>query len=68
MSNVSALKQRVVDAEAKVAYLNSLVESFFTGDVPDTGASLTHMLLAKWGRKRLEELRQQPALLRTEQP
>lgn len=68
MSNVPSLKQRVLDAERSAAHLSSLLDSFFTGDVPDTGASLTHMLLAKWGRKRLEELRQQPALLRAEQP
>lgn len=66
MSNVSDLKQRVLDAENEVAYLSSLLESFFTGDVPDVGASLTHMLLARWGRKRLEELSKQPALLRSE--
>lgn len=66
MSNVSDLKQRVLQAESEVVFLRSLLESFFTGDVPDTSASLTHMLLAKWGRKRLEELSKQPALLRSE--
>ncbi len=62
---VSELKQRVMDAEAERDYHKSLVESFFSGDVPER-ASLSHFLMAKWGRKRLEELSKQPALLRSE--
>jgi hypothetical protein len=60
--SVAQLKQRVVEAEAKVQYLESLLDSFWTGDVPD-GATFNHMILAKWGRKRLEEKAKQPALL-----
>lgn len=65
MSYVSELKQRVVNAEAEVEHLKGLLDSFFSGDVPDH-ASLTHMVLAKWGRRRLEEIGRTPALLRTD--
>lgn len=64
MSYVSELKQRVTEAEAENTHLKSLLDSFFSGDVPDS-ASLTHMVLAKWGRKRLEEMGRTPALLRS---
>jgi len=61
--NIASIKKRMVDAEARVAYLESLLDSFFTGDVPDN-TTLEHMILAKYGRKRLEELKAQPAILR----
>lgn len=64
MSYVSELKQRVTQAEAENNHLKSLLDSFFTGDVPEH-ASLSHMVLATWGRKRLDELAKQPALLRS---
>jgi hypothetical protein len=65
MNYIVDLKQRVLDAEERVAYLESLLETFFTGDVPN-GASLNHFVLAKWGRKRLEEQKSTAALLRTD--
>lgn len=64
-SNVAKLKQRVLDAEAERDYYRSLVESFFTGDVPD-GASPEHLILAKWGRARHEAKRTTAALLHTD--
>lgn len=56
MSNIAALKERVIGAEAKADHFQSLVEAFFTGEVPD-GGSLDHAVLAQWGRKRLDEKR-----------
>lgn len=64
-SSVAKLKERVLRAESEVLRLQSMLEAFFTGDVPD-GASVDHLILAKWGRKRLEEKKQQPALLQPE--
>lgn len=64
MSNTAALKSRALRAEAERDFLQSLIDSFFTGDVPES-ASLEHLILAKWGRKRIEEQRSQPALLRS---
>lgn len=65
MSYIATLKERVTEAEAERDYYQSLVASFFTGDVPD-GASFEHFILAKWGRRRLEENKKQPVLLRSE--
>lgn len=59
---VAQLKQRVVDAEQKAEHYRSMLETFFTGDVPDN-ATLDHLILAKWGRKRLEEQKTRPILL-----
>jgi hypothetical protein len=63
-STVKELKERVLDAEARAAYYESCVNAFFTGDVPNN-ASLEHMVLAKWGRQRLEELKRTPVLLKS---
>jgi hypothetical protein len=60
---VAKLKQRVVDAEQKAEHYRSLLETFFTGDIPDN-ATFDHLILAAWGRRRLEELSAQPSLLR----
>lgn len=65
MSIIADLKERVLVAEAQRDFLQSLVDSFFTGDVPDN-ASLEHLILAKHGRRRLEELKAQPILLRSD--
>lgn len=69
MSYVGKLKQRVVEAEDRTAYLEALVEhlrskldAFWTGDIPEN-ASLDHMILAKYGRKRIEDKSKKPALL-----
>lgn len=64
MTSVVTLKQRLRDAEAQNEFMRSLLDTFFTGDVP-AQPSLQHLVLARWGRKRLEELKTQPALLHT---
>ena len=56
------LKQRVCDLQDERDWLQSKLDSFFTGDVPN-GASFDHMILAKYGRIRLIEKSKQPALL-----
>ena len=61
--SVIDLKARLLEAEAERDYLGSLVASFMTGEVPRK-ASLQHFILAQWGRKRLDEQRAMPALLR----
>lgn len=60
-NNTATLKQRVVEAEAQVVYLQSLLDSFWTGDVP-SNASFDHLILAKAGRQRLKETGKTPAL------
>ena len=62
MSNIAALKERVMDAEERADYYESLVNAFFTGETPD-GANLNHFILAQWGRKRLDEKQVQVAAL-----
>jgi hypothetical protein len=64
MTSVVTLKRRLRDAEAQNEFMRSLLYTFFTGDVPP-GPSYQHLILAKWGRKRLDEMRAQPALLHT---
>lgn len=65
MSNIAQLKERVLEAENRAAYFESLVDAFFSGETPD-GANLNHFILAQWGRKRLDEKQNQvAALLRT---
>lgn len=61
MNNIAALKQRALNAELERDYYRSLLETFFDGEVPEFAS----LVLAKWGRKRLEEQRSQPALLRS---
>lgn len=61
-SSIAELKQRVLDAEEERDYYKSLCDSFDTGDVPQN-SSLKHRVYAQWGRKRLEGMRGQPALL-----
>jgi hypothetical protein len=55
------MKQRALEAEAQVKFLASLLDSFWTGDVPDN-ATPDHMILAKYGRRRLQEIKKQPAI------
>ena len=59
---VAQLKERVLRAEAEVVQLRSYLDAFWTGDCPDQ-STLDHLVLAKWGRKRLEEKAKKPALL-----
>lgn len=67
MNNTSQLKQRVLDAEAELAYYKSLVGAFFTGIVPENPA-LQHFIFAQWGRKRLAEQTNLPAILKVTGP
>ena len=60
MSNVAALKERVLEAEARANFAQSLVDAFFTGQAPE-GANFDHIIMAQWGRKRLEEKAKQKA-------
>lgn len=62
MSSIAQLKERVLTAEAKVEYLQSLVDAFFTGESPD-GGNFNHIIMAQWGRKRLAEKKKQVAAL-----
>lgn len=63
---VAQLKERVLVAEERVRLLQSMLDSFWTGDVP-ANASLDHLMLAKWGRKRLEDKAKTPALFAPKQ-
>lgn len=63
MNSIADFKRRAVEAESRAEHLHSLLESFFTGDIPVNG-SIDHHILGKWGRKRLEEMKSQPSLLR----
>lgn len=56
MSSIAQWKERVLAAEARAEHLQSLVDAFFTGDVPE-GGTLEHAILAQWGRKRIAEKR-----------
>jgi hypothetical protein len=56
------LKQAYVDIQLENEHLKSLLNSFWTGDVPQ-GATLDHMKLAKYGRIRLADMGKVPALL-----
>lgn len=60
--SVEKLKERVLLAEARAERAESLLDAFFTGNVP-AGASLNHIILAQWGRKRLDARVKTPALL-----
>lgn len=62
MSNIAQLKERVLAAEERADYYESLVDAFFSGETPD-GANLNHFILAQWGRKRLDEKQIQVAAL-----
>lgn len=56
------LEAAVKELQTELAYANSLMLSFWTGDVPDD-ATLDHMVIAKAGRFRLEEKAKVCALL-----
>lgn len=58
MSDNAAYEELLEDnidiLQDKVEFLESLLSSFWTGDVPED-ATLDHMILAKAGRGRIEE-------------
>lgn len=56
------LEDAISKLQDELAFANSLVASFWTGDVPDD-ATLDHMVIAKAGRLRLEEKAKVCALL-----
>jgi hypothetical protein len=58
-----ASKQKLLDtAHGDAAFQNGLLNSFWTGNIPDD-ATLEHLVLAKAGRQRLEEKAKRCALL-----
>lgn len=54
--NITDLKERVTLAEAEAEHFRSLVEAFFTGN--PNGRGIDHIIMAQWGRKRLEQKQQ----------
>jgi hypothetical protein len=65
MNAIAVLKQRVLESNAERDLFRSMVEAFFSGNVP-ANASPEHLILARWGRRRHEEMKSTAALLRTE--
>lgn len=65
MSQVIDLKARLVTLTEERDYYASLVDAFLNGEHPSRG-SLLHFIMAKWGRKRLEEIGSIPAILRSD--
>lgn len=61
MSYIAGLKGRVIELEEENERLQSLVDTFFSGNVPQN-AGPDHFVLAKWGRRRLEDMRTQPSV------
>lgn len=61
-SFIAQLKEENLSLYNENEMLRSMLKSFWTGDVP-SNATLDHMVLAKWGRKRLDEKAKVPALL-----
>ena len=59
---VLELKERVVQAESERNYYKSLVDAFFEGKSPQ-GGNFNHIIMAQWGRKRLDEKKKQVAAL-----
>lgn len=56
--------QELTSLRRELKYYKSLVEAFWEGKVPPSGACVEHFIMAQEGRKRLERLRSEPALLR----
>lgn len=50
------------EKETYISYLESALDCFFTGNIPE-GANLKQIILAQWGRKRLESIVKKPKLL-----
>lgn len=65
-TSFAALKQQLRDTQEQLAYYQSLVGAFSTGEVPAGKVSLQHFIFAQWGRKRQAELQHVPVLLRGE--
>ena len=61
-SKVRQLEEKVRTLERYNKLLQSKLDSFFTGDVPNN-ATFEHMILAKYGRVRLQERSRTAALL-----
>lgn len=61
-NQLSQSDKRLQELEAENRLLKSMLDTFFTGNVPQ-GATLKHFVLAKYGRMRLDEQRKTPALL-----
>lgn len=65
MSQVIDLKARLKALTEERDYYASLVAAFLAGEHQGRG-SLLHFIMAKWGRKRLEEIGSIPAILRSD--
>ena len=63
MSGVADLKAKLLATRQERDYYASLVEAFMEGSVP-RNASVQHFILAKWGRRRLDELDSIPVVQR----
>ena len=59
---VVTLCDKILDQHDEITFLRSLLDSFWSGDVPE-GATMDHMKLAKYGRIRLKDIGKTPALL-----
>lgn len=59
--------RRVRELEAKVVLLQSKVDAFFSGDIPEN-ASLDHMVLAQAGRERIRAKAKRAVLLSGNKP
>jgi hypothetical protein len=60
----SPLKQAYAEAMQELHYYKALVGSFMTGEVQAGANDLSGVIMAQWGRKRLNEALKQAALLR----
>ena len=47
--------QYILLLEERIKKLEAELQCFFTGNIPD-GATISQHVLAKWGRKRLDEI------------
>lgn len=48
--------------EEEIEKYKSYLTSFYTGNIPENG-DLIHLVLSKWGRKRLDEMNTTPKIL-----
>lgn len=62
IERILSLQKELEAALQRAEFAESVINSFFTGNVPN-GASINHVILAKYGRMRLESLKKTPALL-----
>jgi hypothetical protein len=61
-SNIAELKRRVLEAEARAAYYEACYNCFWTGDMVES-STWEQLIMATWGRRRIEEKKKTAALL-----